>query len=60
MGQESVVLQTRLLILTHPEEKNPGAKGTCHEEADEVGEIFFFWNVPSNAFRIVGCDSKRL
>lgn len=43
MGQESVVLQTRLLILTHPEEKNPGAKGACHEEADEVGEIFFFF-----------------
>lgn len=54
MGQDSVLLQTHLLILMPPEEKIPSAKGACHEEADEVGEIFFFFNVSSNAFRIVG------
>lgn len=60
MGQDSVLLQTHLLILMPPEEKIPSAKGACHEEADEVGEIFFFLMFPPMHLELLVCDSKKL
>lgn len=62
MTQGPLFLQTHLLILMHPEGKNPGlsrhATGS-HSEATELEEVFFFvfCNVPSTTLRIVG-ESK--